>query len=103
MDYRPWTWSPPENYRDARPDISRQDAYEKVSGQAVYCRDIALPGMLHAKIMTSPHAHAVITRLDTSRAASLPGVRDVLTYSDPDIEGDSATGAWYEISGSTTS
>ncbi|MDI9613922.1 MAG: molybdopterin-dependent oxidoreductase [Acidobacteriota bacterium] len=99
MDYRPWTWKVPENYRETQPSIRRQDAWEKVSGSAVYTRDITLPGMLYAKILTSPYAHARITRIDSTRAEALPGVRDVLRFTDPDIAHDSATGAWYEISG----
>ncbi len=99
MDYRPWTWKPPENYRETQPEISRQDAYEKVSGKAVYTSDVALPGMLYAKILTSPYAHAKIARIDTSKAEALTGVRDVLRYSDPDIAEDVRTGPWYEISG----
>jgi xanthine dehydrogenase molybdenum-binding subunit len=99
MEYRPWTWKVPENYRETQPSIRRQDAWEKVSGRAAYTRDITLPGMLYAKILTSPYAHARITRIDCARARALPGVRDVLQFTDPDIAHDSATGAWYEISG----
>jgi CO/xanthine dehydrogenase Mo-binding subunit len=99
MDYRPWTWRLPENYRETQPDISRQDAPEKASGKAVYTRDIAFAGMLYAKILTSPFAHAKIVSMDTSRAEALAGVRDVLKYTDSDIAGDRGTGAWYEISG----
>ncbi|MBN2242300.1 MAG: molybdopterin-dependent oxidoreductase [Acidobacteria bacterium] len=100
MDYRPWTWRAPQEYKESQKAIRRQDAYEKASGKAVYTRDIALPGMLYAKILTSPYAHAKIVRMDTGRAEALPGVRDVLKYSDPDIAHDHGTGAWYEISGS---
>jgi len=99
MDYRPWTWKVPENYEDARSKMPRQDAHEKASGKAVYTRDIALPGMLYAKILTSPYAHAKITGIDTSKAEALLGVRDILKYSDPDVVNDTGTGAWYEISG----
>jgi CO/xanthine dehydrogenase Mo-binding subunit len=99
MDYRPWTWKAPDNFKDTQNKITRQDAHEKVSGKAAYTRDLYLPGMLCAKILTSPYAHAKITSIDTSKAAALPGVRDILKYSDPDIERDRGTGAWYEISG----
>jgi len=99
MDYRPWTWTLPENYKETQPKISRQDAHERVSGKAVYTRDISLPGMLYAKILTSPYAHAKIKSIDISQAEALPGVRDVLKFSDPDIQFDSGIGAWYEASG----
>jgi CO/xanthine dehydrogenase Mo-binding subunit len=99
MDYRPWTWKVPEDFQKNRPDISRQDGHEKVSGKAVFTRDISLPGMLYARILTSPYAHARIRSIDSTDAARLPGVRDILHYTDPDIRHDSATGPWYEISG----
>ncbi|NLT66548.1 MAG: molybdopterin-dependent oxidoreductase [Acidobacteria bacterium] len=99
MGYRPWTWKPPEGYKETQSSISRQDAHEKVSGKAAYTRDIVLPGMLYAKILTSPYAHAKIIRINTAQAEALAGVRDILKYNDPDVEYDSGTGAWYEISG----
>jgi len=59
--------------------IAFVDGLEKVKGQARYLDDITLPGMLHARILRSPHAHARIVKIDTSRAAALPGVKAVLT------------------------
>ncbi len=55
------------------------DAPEKVTGAGVYTDDLALPGMLVGKILHSPHAHARIRRIDTSKAEALPGVRAVVT------------------------
>ncbi len=62
--------------------VVRKDAIEKVTGQARYISDIQLPGMLHAKFLRSPHAHARIVAIDTSRAAALPGVKCILTHQD---------------------
>ncbi len=59
--------------------VTRHDAVEKVTGQAVYVDDITMTGMLHAAIKTSARAHAKITRLDVEKARALPGVRAVLT------------------------
>jgi CO/xanthine dehydrogenase Mo-binding subunit len=59
--------------------INRHDSYEKVTGSAVYTGDITLPGMLYAKFKKSPHAHARIVSIDTSRAKALPGVRAVIS------------------------
>ena len=59
--------------------IDRRDALEKVTGAAIYSSDMTRPGMLHAKILRSPHAHARIRRIDTSRAAALPGVHAVVS------------------------
>ncbi|MEE1159458.1 MAG: hypothetical protein UHS51_08545, partial [Atopobiaceae bacterium] len=56
------------------------DARLKVSGQLQYVDDMKLPGMLHAKILLSTHAHANIVSIDTSAAEALPGVRAVITY-----------------------
>jgi CO/xanthine dehydrogenase Mo-binding subunit len=78
--------------------ITRQDAFERVSGQAVFTRDVNFPGMLYAKILQAPYAHARITRIDTSKAAALMGVRDILRYDDPDIEFDNETLPGFEMS-----
>jgi CO/xanthine dehydrogenase Mo-binding subunit len=90
--YKPWTWKKPEGSEEMKSDIVRQDAYDRVSGQAIYTRDILLPGMLYAKILTSPYAHAKIARMNVSKAKALVGVRDVLKYDDPDIRTDNVTG-----------
>ena len=55
-------------------------ADEKATGKAVFTVDIKLPGMLYAKILRSPHAHAKILNIDTSKAEKLPGVKAVLTH-----------------------
>lgn len=60
----------------------RIDATEKLTGEATYVSDMTLPGMLHARVKTSPHARARIRAIDTSAAESMPGVRAVLTGRD---------------------
>jgi len=60
----------------------RHDGPDKVMGRARYAADIHLPGMLHGKILRSPHAHARIRGIDASRALALPGVRAVVTSAD---------------------
>lgn len=62
--------------------LPRVDAVGKVTGEAVYSGDIALPNMLHGKVLRSPCPHAVVKRLDTSKASALNGVRAVITASD---------------------
>jgi xanthine dehydrogenase YagR molybdenum-binding subunit len=57
--------------------VSRQDGPAKVTGTAKYTYDIIRPGMLYARLVHCPHAHARITRLDTSAAAAMPGVKAV--------------------------
>jgi CO/xanthine dehydrogenase Mo-binding subunit len=85
VDYRPWTWKIPENSADLSRNITRQDAFERVSGQAVFTRDVQPSGMLYAKIFLSPYASARIKSIDTGKAAALTGVRDILRYDDPDV------------------
>lgn len=62
--------------------LPRVDARERVTGGAVYPADIRLPGMAHAKMLRSPHAHARIRRIDTSAAEALEGVLAVVTAAD---------------------
>ena len=57
-------------------------AVEKVTGTAQFISDIHLPDMLIAKILHSPHAHAIIKNIKTSKAEKLPGVKAVVTYKD---------------------
>lgn len=56
------------------------DAVKLAAGKPVYTDDIEMRDMLHAAMLTSPHAHAHILDIDTRRAEALPGVRAVLTY-----------------------
>jgi CO/xanthine dehydrogenase Mo-binding subunit len=60
----------------------RPDGIPKVTGTAKYGADFSLPGMLYGKILRSPHAHANIKSIDTSKAESLPGVQAVVTAVD---------------------
>ena len=60
----------------------RHDGYDKVTGRARYAADAQLPGLLHAKMLRSPHAHARILSIDASRALAMPGVRAVVTAAD---------------------
>jgi CO/xanthine dehydrogenase Mo-binding subunit len=52
----------------------RQDGLERARGEAVYTADLKLPGMLHAAVLRSPHAHARVARVDLAPALALPGV-----------------------------
>ena len=60
----------------------RPDGVPKVTGLAQYGADLAMPGMLVGRILRSPHAHARIRSIDTSKAATLPGVKAVVTSAD---------------------
>ena len=60
----------------------RHDGAEKVTGRAAYGADVRLPGLLHGKILRSPHAHARIKSIDTRHAAEVPGVHAIITSAD---------------------
>src|SRR5262249_60107574 len=62
--------------------VPRLDALDKVTGRARYVSDLVLPGMLHAALARSPHAHARVARIDTARARAMPGVAHVITGDD---------------------
>src|SRR2546421_12867925 len=57
----------------------RQDAPDKLTGRARYAGDVSVAGMLHARLVLSPYAHARIVSIDTSAAESVPGVQAVYT------------------------
>ena len=63
-------------------EVPRNDAESKARGTALYTDDLKLPGMLHGRILRSPLAHAQIKHIDVSRAATLPGVKCVITGED---------------------
>jgi CO/xanthine dehydrogenase Mo-binding subunit len=70
----------------------RPDGVDKVTGRAAYGADHALPGMLFGAVVRSPHAHAVIRSIDTSKAEAAPGVKAVITSADfPDISAEQVT------------
>lgn len=73
------------------------DAVKLVTGKPAFVDDIELRGMLHGRLLTSPHAHAVIRDIDASEARALPGVHAVLTYKDvPRIPYTTAGQSWPE-------
>lgn len=81
------TKAPPTGFKVIGTRPARPDGVDKVTGRALFGADIQLPGLLHGKVLRSPHAHARIVRLDTSRAARLPGVKAIITGADlPDVE-----------------
>ena len=65
----------------------RHDGVDKVTGRAKYGADVQMQGLLHGKALRSPHAHARVQSIDTTRAEALPGVKAVVTSRDfPIIE-----------------
>ena len=60
----------------------RPDGVDKVTGRAIFGADVRMTGLLHGKVLRSPHAHARIKAIDTSAAEALPGVKAVITGQD---------------------
>ncbi len=70
----------------------KADGMDKVTGRAKFGADLVLPGMLVGKTLRSPHAHAILVSIDTSKAEALPGVKAVVTRDDfPEIAPGSGT------------
>src|SRR5713226_294086 len=69
---RSWIGQPVKRNEDAR----------FLTGRGQYVDDIVVPGMLHAAMVRSPYAHALVKRIDSSRALELPGVYGVITGQD---------------------
>jgi CO/xanthine dehydrogenase Mo-binding subunit len=60
----------------------RPDGADKVTGRAAYAADTTMPGMIWGRVLRSPHPHARILAIDTSKAEALPGVKAVITARD---------------------
>ncbi|MEZ5264812.1 MAG: xanthine dehydrogenase family protein molybdopterin-binding subunit [Acidimicrobiales bacterium] len=76
----PATTAPGYKWVGTRP--IRPDGFEKVTGRARFGADLMLAGMLEGSVLRSPHAHARITSIDTTKAASIPGVKAIITGAD---------------------
>lgn len=77
----------------------RVDSVKLATGRGTFVDDVALPGLLHARILHSPHAHARITRIDATQARAMPGVACVLTHADvPRVPYTTAGQGWPEPS-----
>ena len=82
LDYKPNIVLSNQEYNVVGTRPIRHDGLDKVTGRAQYGADINLPGLLYGKILRSPHAHARIKSIDTSKAEALPGVKAVVTHKD---------------------
>jgi CO/xanthine dehydrogenase Mo-binding subunit len=60
-------------------NVQRKDAFDKINGTTKYNMDYTSPGLLHAKMLTSPYAHARIKSIDILEAQRMPGVKAVIT------------------------
>ena len=74
--------------------IRRREDPRLITGSATYTDDLTLPRMVHAAMLRSPHAHARVTSIDTSKAAAAPGVIAVYTHADTEGGLQPAPCAW---------
>ena len=79
-------WPLRSDFRHIGRRTQRLDGPAKVTGRAKYAYDINRPHMLIGKILSCPHAHARVVRIDTSAAEAMPGVRAVLIMTEPGNE-----------------
>src|SRR3954452_17265410 len=78
----PW----PQKRRVLGTKVQRLDGPDKATGRAKYTFDINRPGLLHARILRCPHAHARVTAIDTAPAERVPGFRAVHLIARPNAE-----------------
>jgi len=71
-----------QDYRYIGTRPIRPDGAEKVTGRARFGADLKMPGQIYGKVLRSPHAHAKILKIETSKAVALPGVKAVVTRDD---------------------
>jgi xanthine dehydrogenase YagR molybdenum-binding subunit len=81
-----YSWPPMEKRKVIGTSPKRLDGPKKSTGQAKYSSDLNLRGMLHGAYVTSPHAHARITAIDTAAAEKTPGVKAVFVAAQPGSE-----------------
>jgi len=62
--------------------IPKREAIDKVTGKAIFVDDIKLPKMLYAKMVYSPHPHALVKEINTKKTEKMPGVKAVITAKD---------------------
>ncbi len=75
-------FNPDANYKVVGTSPVKTDGYDKVTGRAKFSADAFRPGMLIGKVLRSPHPHAIIRSIDTSKAEKAPGVKAVITRDD---------------------
>ena len=90
-DYTPNTVISTREYEVVGTRPVRHDGPDKVTGRARYGADVQLTGLLHGKVLRSPHAHARIKGIDVSKALALSGVRAAVTSADmPEVSAEVA-------------
>ena len=91
----------PMSTRYAGARIPRNEDPSLLRGRGCFVDDLQLPGMAHAAVMRSPHAHARIDRIDVRRARAMPGVLDIVTHADLGELGADGRGLQEWVAGGT--
>src|SRR5215472_11131545 len=81
-----YDWPPVSQRRLIGKDISRVDGHAKATGRAIYTYDVNLPGMLYAKVVRCPHAHAKVKSIDTTAAEKIAGFKAAYVIQGPGTE-----------------
>src|SRR5512137_1531977 len=76
----PAPYPPKPDFKTVGKNQPRIDGTERVTGRAQYTLDVHLPGMLYARVLRSLYPHARIKKIDVRGAATLPGVRGIVSY-----------------------
>ena len=87
----------PRDFTVVGKGVPVKDAGEKVTGSLKYAVDLTMQGMVHGKILRSPHPHAKVKRIDTEKAEALAGVYGVVTHED--TPGLNWENAWFNYWG----
>ena len=86
-------FNPNRKYKIVGTSPVKHDGFDKVTGRAKFAADAFVPGMLIGKILRSPHPHAIVKKIDVSKAVALPGVKAVVTRDDfPEIKAGTGGG-----------
>ena len=86
-------FNPDRKYKIIGTSPVKHDGFDKVTGRAKFASDAFLPGMLVGKFLRSPHPHAILKKIDISKAAKLPGVKAVITRDDfPELKAGTGGG-----------
>ena len=86
-------FNPDKKYKIIGQSPVKHDGFDKVTGRAKFAADAFLPGMLVGKFLRSPHPHAILKKIDVSKAAKLPGVKAIVTRDDfPEIKAGTGAG-----------
>ena len=81
-----YSWPPVDQRKVIGQPVDRVDARDKATGQAKYSYDVKFPDMLHAALLTCPHAHARVKSVDTSEAQRSEGVAGIELIAKPGAE-----------------